>query len=354
MNLNTAGWASRALAPLLRIIRSSPNATVPVVVISGPVNSETAGFVNSDIALLAKGTGATLAQVPDGTAVGGNKRGTSATDLQKNRTSASQIASGTSSVISGGLDNTASGNYSIVGGGQRNNCSNTLAVICGGQDNVANGGYTFVGGGQSNSATALRSTVAGGVSNTASATSATVCGGQGNGADGYCSFVAGGFGGYTRSIDGYHVFPASYDPLGLTSGSGILQSALLLLCRETTTATATVLASNSSSPSATNQVTLPNNSAYYFKGSVIAGVTGGGNSKAWSFEGAIKRGANAASTAIVGTVVLNTIAQDAGASAWTIAITADTTNGAIAVTVTGAASTTIRWMAKIETTEMTY
>jgi len=53
-------------------------------------------------------------------------------------------------------------------------------------------------------------------------------------------------------------------------------------------------------------------------------------------------------------VIINTIAQDAGAAAWTIAITADTTNGGIAVTFTGAAATTIRTVAKIETTEMTY
>jgi hypothetical protein len=37
-----------------------------------------------------------------------------------------------------------------------------------------------------------------------------------------------------------------------------------------------------------------------------------------------------------------------------VAVTADTTNGGIAVTVTGAAATTIRWVCKINTTEMTY
>jgi hypothetical protein len=37
-----------------------------------------------------------------------------------------------------------------------------------------------------------------------------------------------------------------------------------------------------------------------------------------------------------------------------LAITADTTNGGIAVTVTGQAATTIRWVVQIETTEVTY
>ena len=35
-------------------------------------------------------------------------------------------------------------------------------------------------------------------------------------------------------------------------------------------------------------------------------------------------------------------------------IAADTTNGGLKVTVTGQATTTIRWVCKIETTEMTY
>ena len=158
--------------------------------------------------------------------------------------------------------------------------------------------------------------------------------------------------GTSRSIVGYHVFPACFQPIA--DLPGVTQSALLLLARQTTDATATVLASDNNAAATTNQVTLPNNSAYFFKGSVIAGVTGAGNTKAWEFRGAIKRGANAAATSIVGSVIKDVIASDVGASTWDITITADTTNGAIAVTVTGAASTTIRWVCKIETTEMTY
>ena len=66
------------------------------------------------------------------------------------------------------------------------------------------------------------------------------------------------------------------------------------------------------------------------------------------------RGANAASTVLMGTPAINRVAATAGATAWAIAITADTTNGGLAVTVTGAASTTIRWVCKAETTEVTF
>jgi hypothetical protein len=156
----------------------------------------------------------------------------------------------------------------------------------------------------------------------------------------------------TRAIVGNIASSACETPIG--SGVGTHQAALLILGRQTTDATATVLASNSSAASTTNQIILPNNSAYYFKGSVIANVTGGGNTKAWAIEGAIKRGANAASTALVGSASVVSAYADAGASTWAIAVTADTTNGGLAVTFTGQASTTIRCVAKLETTEVTF
>jgi hypothetical protein len=383
VNLNTAGWASRVLTPLLRIIRSSPNATVPVVVISEPVNSETAALVNADIALVAKGTGATLAQVPDETAAGGNKRGTNATDWQKSRSintyvasgnystiaggqnntasntlatvsgGDSNIASGIRSTIAGGNGNTASSQNSFVGGGQSNTAqTSTHATVCGGSSNTASGQYSFVGGGSSNTASGLRSTVVTGETNTASASNACIVGGQNHTANGTNSFVAGGRRGTTRSISGNHVFAACNIPI--TNATGVTQSGLLLLARETTNATATVLTSDPLAAGTTNQVILPNNSAYSFSGEVIAGVTGGGNTARWTIDGAIKRGANAASTTMVGTATVTMTHFDAGAATWSVAVTADTTNGGIAVTVTGAAATTIRWVCKINTTEMTY
>jgi hypothetical protein len=162
----------------------------------------------------------------------------------------------------------------------------------------------------------------------------------------------GGARGTTRSIVGYHVFPACNVPIANTDG--ITQSALLLLARETTNATATVLTSNTSAASTTNQVILPNNSAYSFSGEVIAGVTGAGDTARWTINGAIKRGANAASTTMVGTATVTMTHNDAGAAAWLVAVTADTTNGGIKVEVTGAAATTIRWVCRISTVEMTY
>jgi hypothetical protein len=279
-----------------------------------------AATTDADVALIAKGAGATLAQIPDSTTTGGDKRGTRATDFQKVRTASTQVASGSNAAIGGGGNNTGSGPY---------------AAIAGGYNNLASGQYAVIAGGQNN---------------TASNTNAAILGGDTHVAAGYGSVVIGSRYGTTRSISGNLVFTPSAP---IASAAGVSQAGVLILGVQTTNATTTTLCSDSNAAGTFNQVILPDNSAYYFRGSVIANVTGGGNTKAWSFEGAIKRGASAAATTLVQSVI-NPVAEDSGASAWTIALAADTTNGGLQVTVTGAASTTIRWVCKVETTEVTF
>jgi hypothetical protein len=250
-----------------------------------------------------------------GTSSGGNASGWTSLNYS------SQTAANYGSIAIGDA-NSASGSYSAVFGGQSNTASGTYSAVVGGASNVASGSFSAVYAGNSNTANSSNSTVVG------------------------SSY------GTTRSINGNFVTPASDGPIA--SSAGRQQLATLLLGRQTTNATATVLTSNSSAAGTTNQVILPNNSAYTFQGTCIANVTGGGTTSGWKFEGVIKRGANAASTALVAAVTPTVIAQDVAAATWVLAITADTTNGGIAVTVTGAAATTIRWVVQIETTEVTF
>jgi hypothetical protein len=146
--------------------------------------------------------------------------------------------------------------------------------------------------------------------------------------------------------------PACENPIA--DAGGVSQAALLVLGVQTTDATATALRSNTSAAGTTNQVILPNNSAYFFRGEVVSGVTGGGDTKGWTIEGVIKRGAGVGTTALVGTPTVTSLYADAGAATWALAVTADTTNGGLRVTFTGQASTTIRTVCQIRTTEMTY
>jgi hypothetical protein len=262
-------------------------------------------------------------------------------------------------VVVGGGNNQATGSYSFIGGGgdagtagNRNVASGDWSVVAGGFKNTASQTAGFVGGGAENIASQQYGAVLGGNNNNASAYSSTILGGRYNQASGTYSTTVGGFFGATRSIEGSTVFSACNAPINFSLG--VSQAALLILAVQTTDATATVLRSSSAAAGTGNQVILPNNSAYYFSGSIVAGVTGAGNSSSWEFKGTIKRGANAASTVLVAAVTPTVVSQDAGASTWVVAVTADTTNGGLAVTVTGQASTTIRWVAKIETTEMTF
>jgi hypothetical protein len=265
------------------------------------------GGTNTPLVLQPLGTGALQAQKTDSTTAGGNVRGANAVDWQTTRTAATHVANGTNSTICGGSSNTASGFGSMILGGAFNLASTT---------------YASVAGGNANQATGVGST------------------------------VVSGYNGTSRAIAGNTVFAGSVNPI--STSLGVTQGALLVLAVATTDATATVLRSNTSAAAATNQIALPINSAYFFKGEIIAGVTAAGDAKGWSIEGVIKRATTAASTALVGTPTVTSLYADTGAATWSVAVTADTTNAALKITVTGQASTTIRWVAQIRTTEMTY
>jgi hypothetical protein len=185
---------------------------------------------NSGIALVPNGTGAITADIPDGTATGGNARGINAVDLQSVRTLNTEVVSGAYSAILGGRNNSVGisdscivggngnllnkptsfigggqgnvmastfGSHCVIGGGQGNSmASRTHAVIGGGQNNASNGNYSTisggfgnstndstyntVGGGSTNIADNGASTVSGGLSNRALSAYATISGGQSN------------------------------------------------------------------------------------------------------------------------------------------------------------------------------
>jgi len=361
---------------------------------SGSAVTTQSGTMNGTTAVTLSGSNANIkvGQYITGTSISGD---TYVAAISGTSLTLSKVASGSSTstlsfytphgVVVGGGNNTATGSYSFIGGGgdagtagNRNVASGDWSVVGGGQKNVASSNYSFVGsGGYNIASTGYGSVVCGGgfygnlptqfAGNVASGTSSFIGSGFSNQASGFASFIGSGnsnlsnsvYGavfagsvGTTRSIVGNHVFSASNVPIA--SALGVAQSALLILARETTNATPTVLCSDASAASSGNQVIMPNNSAYFFTGEVVAGVTGGGNTKGWTIEGVIKRGANAASTALVGTPTVTSTYADAGASTWVIAVTADTTNGGLAVTFTGQLATTIRCVAQIRTTEMTF
>lgn len=343
---------------------SAPNATVPVVSFA-PNN----GATNVDARIGPKGTGAILAHIPDGTAAGGNKRGTNAVDFQTSRTAAGHVATGATSVLCGGESNSinSSGQSSSIVGGFGNAISNTYAFIGGGYTNVASGAQSFVGGGggaaSGNTASGQLSAVVGGSVNIASTIGAFVGGGSSNTASGAYSVVAGGNknvadGSYSsvsgilgsaRSLGSSRVLSST---IFSSSTVGLSQELDIVVGITTSNATPAVATSDGGAATTTNQLVLPNTSAYLVKGLVVARQNTTGDTKSWEFTAHIKRGANAAATALVAAVVPTAVANDAGAATWAIAVSADTTNGALAVTVTGEAAKTIRWVAYLNSVQV--
>ena len=258
---------------------ASPNNTV-----NASVMLPSGGTANQDGVYAAKGIGAVQAQKADGTATGGNKRGSRAVDWQGQRAAATQVASGSNSSIGGGSNNTASGANSGVPFGA--NC-------------VADATYS-------------------------------------------CAY---GYGAQTKGRIAYDVHSA-----GAIFGGGIegeAQQGRMVLIAGTTNATQTTLTSNGGAAAATNQVSMTLRSrACVVKGTIQAFQKTTDDVSAWEFTAFIKRPFSG-SAAMVAACTPALIAQSAGATAWAVAVDADTTNNALRVRVTGEASKTIRWVCSI-------
>jgi hypothetical protein len=275
---------------------------------------------NSAVVITPKGTGAFIVgPKPDGASTGGVARGVNAVDFQRLRSSISNVASGNRSVILNGNGNTASGTSSTVLNGDNNQAITFYASVLSGQSNVASGNSSAVTG----------------TSNTASSADSAVIGGSGALANriGMIALANG-------------VFPLSESA----------QRGAVVMRRQTTTATPLDLSLTGAAPTGATITTsthflLLNNQTCSIGIRIIARSTAGADHARFLREIVISRDANAASTVIENEETIGTDFKTAGASGWGIAITADTTNGGMLITVTGAASTTINWVAFLEFVE---
>ena len=122
-----------------------------------------AGTTNANLVIAPNGTGAIIADIPDGATAGGNARGDNAVDLQMVRGNNSQVASAVNSVIGGGTSNTASGDTSVVCGGNTNQATAPFSTILGGRVNITSGnGYSTIVGGRENASSGDYATNLGG------------------------------------------------------------------------------------------------------------------------------------------------------------------------------------------------
>ena len=294
------------------------------------------GAVNVPFVITPRGTGAfILGPMPDGTSTGGNARGANAVDLQTLRTAATQVASAYSSTTIG-VGNTASSSASTAIG-LLNTASGTGSFVWG-QQNTASGNYSFAGGGTGSTASGNQSFA---FSGTASNESSVNLGRDGNVSGAYATGV------------GLGVTASRYNELahgfGSVLGIGNNRATQLIAGNKTTNNTATTLFLNGTF--ASSRITIASGTMFLFTAKIV-GVKSDGTSRAcYVRKGSIINVAG--TTTLVGTI--ETIGTDVEDNASTdVAITADDTNDALQINVTGITSETWRWVAVVEGVEIAY
>lgn len=300
----------------------------------------TGSAANIDMAVIPKGSGALLVKVPNGLAGAGNKRGAYAVDLQlANNDTANKVASGISS-FAVGVNNRASGAYSVALG--RNNQALAQGAVALGDGSIASNANAISFGGASATgegavAAMLGAIASGGYS---------VALGEACLASSNNSFSTG------KNSNSRNAIGMRAHASGIFSSDGDAQYSRLVLRRLTTTSASTVLTSNNTAASTNNQLVLPNASLFTVKGFVSARESSTGDSKSWEFSASVKRLSGAGTTALVAAVTPVVVAADAGASAWSLSVSADTTNGALAISAVGENSKTIKWVCVLESCEL--
>jgi len=288
---------------------TTPNATQTVLELS-PVATTT----DMDIAIVPNGAGAILANVPDNTSTGGEKRGAYAVDLQLRRTSSYHVASGAYSALVGGYRNFASGSYSAVIGGLDNRANSSYSAAIGGYDIEVQAQYAFGAGSEDAIVNANYSSVI--------ATDLASTYGQ------YTAAI-GGFRAYTGSDSKYGISTGYWSNLnvycGINIGSsrnnksvdgyGYSSTTIRNISARTTDATETKLLADNTDVAGAN-LTVPSNYVQTITGTVVCARAGANEVRAWEVKIVAR---NTGGVSIVNTVI-DDLGYDAGLSGVSIAI----------------------------------
>ena len=319
---------------------AAPNDVISVSGIAPiPGGSDTS---NADLVLSPAGTGNILAQVPDGTTTGGNKRvGTNSIDLQMGRDDPSQVING----------------YNNFGVGYGNTIdeSSDNCVVSGSGNNLSTSGSSSVSG-QISTLTNLVSchvsgsgTIAGNAAGS-SLTGSSISGEyhqlvatENNANINFCTID-----GVVAVVENTRIGASligqtdqSYANVFMLTGN---QAGGAII---TADATPTRIANEDSGLSSFNF-----KSAIKFKIKVVAFDDTFADSKEWEMTGLATVGATLASIVTIGSPAVVSTYATVGATSWLASLFVDTTAGAVYPIATGQAARNIAWSYSIETTEV--
>ncbi len=229
-------------------------------------------------------------------------------------------------VLGGGEGNQLFDDHSVLGGGYFNTSHGSYNVLVGGDESTIDSSstYGFLGGGSMNSIQgAGAATIAGGNGNLVTAVGGTIAGGA-----------------YAKASHSGQFAHAN----GAFAAVGDAQSSLYVLHGTTSNGTQTEIFLDG----ATARMTLSSGSTWVFS-IFIVGRSSANLSFGYRIDGVMDN--NAGTTSILGTLDTKLLGND---HAWSVVAQADDTHDALVVKVTGEASTNIRWVASVRTTEVIY
>ena len=167
----------------------------------------------------------------------------------------------------------------------------------------------------------------------------TVAGGVGIGAN-----ILVGTGAITRSGALQNAFAS-----GSFSVAGDAQAGIYVLRRSVNSTTPTALTSDGSTASSSNQIVLPNDATFAFKILVTARALSSNDEAAWEFNGVIARDTGAGTTAVK---IVNKTKIWSSVAGYNVDVVADTANGALQILANSGDTSVVRFVAKVETTEV--
>jgi hypothetical protein len=268
-----------------------------------------------------------------GTTIGNNSSG-----------AGSQAATGLGAMALGGSYASGTDSFAAAIGsntssyGANNSGNIALGTQCkssGAFNAVAMGGYSIASGGAS---------IAMGYINQATGDYACAIGGGSNLASGQYSVALGRYA--IAAQIGKYSFAS-----GSIANAGDAQYGLMVLRAATTTTTAVALTSDGAAATTTNQLIVASGKAMAISGTLIAKQTASGNMAGWTITGIVS---NNAGTMAVSGLALTAIGTDSIGLGASPTIAVDNTNKGVTITSGYKAATSIRWVANVQTSEVTY
>jgi trimeric autotransporter adhesin len=289
------------------------------------------------------------------------------------------LANATNATIAGGHLNEI-GEYSIhsfLGGGQSNSLSGGWSALVGGFNNVIAGGGSSVGGGVANQVLWDYGVVAGGSSNTVYGTHNMIgCGTANTAFGGGWSFIGAGYGnyhsnsyqsvisgGYSNRIEaatcatipgGQQARASAYGQFAYASGQfaaqGDAQVSMFVLRRTSSGTTTSELFLNGDSGNL--RIPVPPDTTLAFDILVVGrtpdeSVEFGAYSAAYQIRGLVER--DGLGTKVRSNTLTTPLWEDLDWNAW-----AEAGNGYLLIKVSGSVGYTVRWVANVRTSEVTF